>query len=72
MFERVRKILAKNLGINEVDITLETRLYEGLGVDSMDLFNIIDIMEEEFGVRIPESNDINKVQDIIELLSSLV
>ncbi len=72
MFERVRKILAKNLGINEEDITLETRLYEGLGVDSMDLFNIIDIMEEEFGVRIPESNDINKVQDIIELLSSLV
>lgn len=72
MFERVRKILAKNLGINEEDITLETRLYEDLGVDSMDLFNIIDIMEEEFGVRIPESNDINKVQDIIELLSSLV
>lgn len=72
MFERVRKILAKNLGINEEDITLETRLYEDLGVDSMDLFNIIDIMEEEFGIRIPESNDINKVQDIIELLSSLV
>lgn len=72
MFEQVRKIMAQSLGIEESDIQLETRLYEDLGIDSMDLFNIIDTLEEKFHIRIAENNNINTVEDVVNLLNDLV
>lgn len=72
MFEKVRQVLAKTLGVDEEEITLETRLFEDLGVDSMDLFNLIDVLEAYFSVRISENNDINTVEDIVNVLNELI
>lgn len=71
MFDKVKRVLANNLGVQEDEITLETRLFEDLGVDSMDLFNLIDVLEAAFQVRISEYNDINTVKDIVDVLNSL-
>lgn len=71
MFDKVKRVLADNLGVQEDEITLETRLFEDLGVDSMDLFNLIDVLEAAFQVRIAEYGNINTVQDIVDMLSSL-
>lgn len=71
MFERVRKVLAENLGVPEEEITLETRLFEDLGVDSMDLFNLIDVLEASFHVKIAEYSNANTVEDIVDMLNHL-
>ena len=53
MFEKIREMIAENLNIDMDTITEEASFKEDLGVDSLDLFELVMALEEEFGVEIP-------------------
>ena len=51
---RVKKILAEILGINEADMGRDARFVEDLGVESLDTVEMIAALEEEFDIEIPD------------------
>ena len=53
MFEKIREMIAENLNIDINTITEEASFKEDLGVDSLDLFELVMALEEEFGAEIP-------------------
>lgn len=70
--EKIKEIVADQLGIDEDDIKLESNFKEDLEADSLDLFELVMALEEEYGVEIP-SEDLEKiatVNDIIEYLKN--
>lgn len=70
MFEKVQKIIAEQLGIEASEVQTESSFKDDLNADSLDLFEMVMAMEEEFEVEIP-SEDLEKiatVQDIIDYL----
>ena len=72
MLEKIKEIVADQLGIEEDDIKLESNFKEDLEADSLDLFELVMAFEEEYGVEIP-SEDLEKivtVNDIIEYLKN--
>ena len=72
MLEKIKEIVADQLGIDEDDIKLESNFKEDLEADSLDLFELVMALEEVYGVEIP-SEDLEKiatVKDIIEYLKN--
>ncbi len=70
MEEKVIAIIAEELGRDESDITLETS-FEDLDADSLDLFQVINTLEEEFDVEFDneKSADIKTVADVIKCIN---
>ena len=70
VFERVRKIIADQLGVDEAEIKPETSFVEDLNADSLDLVELIMSLEEEFGVKISDEDaaKILTVQDAMDYL----
>ena len=54
IFERIRRMIAEELGVEEAKITLETNILEDLEADSLDVIDLIMTLEDEFGIEIPE------------------
>lgn len=69
-FEKVRKLIAEELSLEEAKITLESRLSEDLGADSLDAVELIMALEDEFGVEVSDemAQSIRTVGDIVKLL----
>ena len=59
-FERIKKIVADVLNVDPEEITEKTTFEEDLGADSLDMYQILLGLEEEFGVEV----DLDKVKDI--------
>jgi len=70
--ERVKKIIAEQLGVNEGEITNESSFVDDLGADSLDTVELVMALEEEFGTEIPddEAEKITTVQQAIEYIQS--
>ena len=70
MFEQVRDMLAKQLKKNAAKITLETKIKEDLGADSLDIMEMLMNIEEDYGIRIPDEDivDFVTVGDIVDYL----
>ena len=66
MSEKMKAIIAEQLSVNAEEIKPETNFKEDLGVDSLDLFEMVMAMEEEFGVEIP-SEDLEKIATVNDL-----
>lgn len=66
-FEKIKRIIAEQLGIAESDITMDTS-FEELGVDSLDLFQIIIEIEEEFSVQIEDAESIKTVGEAVNFV----
>jgi acyl carrier protein len=66
LFEKVKSIIAKQLGLEAGGISLSTSL-EDLGVDSLDLFRIVIEIEEEFGIQIEDPEIIRTVEDAVRI-----
>lgn len=62
-FEKIRTIIAEQLGRDESDITMETSFTDDLGADSLDLFQIISELEETFDMEFPQ-DDLEKVKTV--------
>ena len=54
--QRVKKIVAEQLGVAEADIKIESSFVDDLGADSLDTVELIMALEEEFGVEIPDED----------------
>ncbi|MGN0317276.1 MAG: acyl carrier protein [Lachnospira sp.] len=52
--EKLQKIIAEVLNVDESNITMETTFVDDLGADSLDVFQIIMGIEDEFGIQIPD------------------
>ena len=67
-FEKLKKIIAEVLNIDESTIELSSSFVDDLGADSLDLFEIITGIEEEFELEIPQeiAENIHTVQDAVE------
>lgn len=59
-FEKIQKIISEQLNIDAEKITMETTFVDDLGADSLDLFQIIMGIEEEFGIEIA-NDDVEKI-----------
>jgi acyl carrier protein len=73
MFEKIKKLLVDEMGIDEKLITLDARLIKDLELNSLELAEFILTCEEEFKVSI-EDNDLKKlvsIGDIVSYLESL-
>ena len=71
-FEKLAKIIAKVLNVDANEITLDTTFVDELGADSLDVFQIIMGIEEEFDIEIPneEAEKIVSVGDAVEAIKS--
>ena len=72
MLEKMKEIIAEQLGVEEDEITLDTSFKEDLGADSLDLFELTMALEEEYDIEIPaeELEEIETVNDVVEYLKS--
>lgn len=70
VFEKIRKIIAEQTGKDVDEITLETNVKEDLDADSLDLFQIINDIEDEFDVSVEDPESIVTVQDAVDFVES--
>ena len=68
MLERIIEMTAEALGTGAEKITAATSLKEDLGADSLDLFELVMALEEEFGVEIP-TEDLEKVVTVGDVVA---
>ena len=70
MLEKMIPIIAEQLNVNESEIKAESNFKDDLGADSLDLFELVMALEEEFGVEIPSEDlpSIVTVNDVVEYL----
>lgn len=68
--ERVKKIVAEQLGVNEADIKNESSFADDLGADSLDNVELVMALEEEFECEIPDEDaeKITSVQQAIDYI----
>ena len=69
-FEKVKKLLAEQLNINADTIDLKSRVIEDLGADSLDVVEMLMVLEDEFNVTVSdeESLKLKTVGDIVNLI----
>ena len=72
VFEKVKKIIADKLEIDESKITLESSFRQDLGADSLDTYELVYAIEEEMGISIPDekANEFETVRDALEFIKS--
>jgi acyl carrier protein len=70
--ERVKKIVAEQLGVKLEEVTNDASFVEDLGADSLDTVELVMALEEEFETEIPdeEAEKITKVQEAIDYVLS--
>lgn len=71
IFEKIREIICEQLGVEESEVTLETT-FEDLGADSLDLFQVVIEMEEEFKIQLEDAEKIKSVKDAVEYVESKI
>ncbi len=71
IFEKIKGVISSQLGIEDDEIKLETS-FEDLGVDSLDLFQIIIELEEQFSVQIEDAESIKTVEDAVKYIEERV
>ena len=73
MFDKVKQLLVEELQIDESEITLDAELSRDLGINSIDLADLILRCEEQFDIEIPEddANGFITVGDVVNYLESL-
>lgn len=71
-FEKLQQIIAEVLNVDAGEITMETTFIDDLGADSLDVFQIIMGIEEEFDIEIPNeaAESIVTVADAVEQIKS--
>jgi len=70
VFEKIRAVISEQLGISEDKITIETSLLHDIGADSLDIFQIISNIEDEFGIEFPSdvATDMKTVGDAVDYI----
>lgn len=69
-FEKLKKVVAEVLNVDPDEISMDTTFVDDLGADSLDVFQIIMGIEEEFDIEIPaeKAEKISTVEEAVELI----
>jgi len=72
LFEKMKKIIADKLEIEEGKITLDSSFRQDLGADSLDTYELVYAIEEEMGISIPDekANEFETVRDALDFIRS--
>jgi acyl carrier protein len=70
--QRVKKIVAEQLGVNEADVKIDSSFVDDLGADSLDTVELVMALEEEFECEIPdeEAEKITTVKQAVDYVSA--
>lgn len=70
--QRIKKIVAEQLGVNETEVKNESSFVNDLGADSLDTVELVMALEEEFECEIPDeqAEKINTVQEAIDYVTA--
>ena len=73
-FEKLKKIIAEVLNVDPDEITMNTTFVDDLGADSLDVFQIIMGIEEEFDIEIPaeSAEQVTTVEEAVEMIKNAV
>lgn len=73
-FEKLKKIIAEVLNVDPDEITMETTFQDDLGADSLDVYQIIMGIEEEFDIEIPveSAEQVTTVEEAVEMIKNAV
>ena len=73
-FEKVKKIIATTMGFDENTLTMDTAFIDDLGADSMDIFQVIMGIEEEFDIEVDneDAEKIVTIGDAVEMIKKAV
>ncbi|MCM1086985.1 MAG: acyl carrier protein [Muribaculaceae bacterium] len=73
-FEKLKQVIAEVLNVDPEEITMETTFVEDLGADSLDIFQIIMGIEEEFDIEIPaeKAEHITTVEEAVQLMKDSI
>jgi acyl carrier protein len=72
LFEKMKKLIADRLEIDESKITLDSSFRQDLGADSLDTYELVYAIEEELGISIPDekANEFETVRDALDYIRS--
>ncbi|MBT1247231.1 MULTISPECIES: acyl carrier protein [unclassified Thermosipho (in: thermotogales)] len=72
--QKIKEIIAEQLGVDVNEVTEEKSLTDDLGADSLDMVDLVMAFEDELGIKVEDSDlsKINTVKDIIDLISQRV
>ena len=72
--EKLQKIIAEVLNVDEAEVSMDTTFVDDLGADSLDVFQIVMGIEEEFDIEIPteEAEKIVSVGDAVEQIKNAI
>ena len=68
MFEKIRDLIVEEVGVDEEQVTMDASFKNDLNIDSMDLFEMVMTLEEEFDVEIP-SEDLENIDTVGDLIN---
>lgn len=71
MLEKILDILESQLGIDTTEVTEDTSFRDDLKIDSLDLYELVTALEDEYGIEIQpeELDDVKTVGDVINFLA---
>ncbi|MDL2300673.1 acyl carrier protein [Clostridiaceae bacterium OttesenSCG-928-D20] len=74
MFEKIQRILAKQMEVSPEEITMDTNIIDDLGADSLDLVELIVAIEEEEGIVITEErvNELKTVREVVDFVQKSI
>ncbi|MCB1736772.1 MAG: acyl carrier protein [Gammaproteobacteria bacterium] len=72
LFDRVKKITAEQLGVDEGEVTMDSSFVDDLGADSLDTVELVMALEEEFGCEIPDdkAEGITTVKNAVDYIKA--
>lgn len=71
-FQKIKNIIKEQLDVEDIEITSETNIIEGLGADSLDIAEIAVKLEEEMNIKLneTEAKKIKTVGDLLKIIDS--
>lgn len=74
VLEKIKKMIVNELEIPEEKVTLDARLSEDLGIDSIDAVEIVMYVEEEFEIQVDDdaAMDLKTVEDLVNYVQKLI
>lgn len=72
VFEKIKEVIVTQLVVEEDTITMNTSFSDDLGIDSLDLFQIIIEIEEVFDIQIDDVEKLKTVSDVVSLIERKV
>ena len=68
IFEKIKKVISEQTGIDESEIKMESTFTEDLNIDSLDMVELVMELEEEYGIEI-EEDDADKIKTIADVVN---